>query len=95
VVLSVATARATEGNSYYGLAIGFTVVAGAYAVGGISGGAFNPAVALGITLLGISPFANIWIYLVANFAGAAAAALLFKAWDLGGDKASGAGFAVR
>jgi aquaporin Z len=95
VVLSVATARATEGNSYYGLAIGFTVVAGAYAVGGISGGAFNPAVALGITLLGISPFANIWIYLVANFAAAAAAALLFKALDLGGDKASGAGFAVR
>ena len=43
VVLNVATARGTEGNSFYGLAIGFTVVAGAFAVGGISGGAFNPA----------------------------------------------------
>jgi aquaporin Z len=47
VVLHVATARGTEGNSFYGLAIGFTVLAGAFAVGGISGGAFNPAIALG------------------------------------------------
>ena len=39
VVLHVATARGTEGNSFYGLAIGFTVVVGAFAVGGISGGA--------------------------------------------------------
>mgnify|MGYP003578713352 CR=1 FL=1 len=43
VVLNVATVRSTDGNSYYGLAIGFTVTVGAYAVGGISGGAFNPA----------------------------------------------------
>ena len=49
VVLNVATAKGTSGNSFYGLAIGFTVLAGAYAVGGISGGAFNPAVAVGIT----------------------------------------------
>ena len=47
VVLNVATARGTHGNSFYGLAIGFTVVAGAFAVGGISGGAFNPAIARG------------------------------------------------
>ena len=45
VVLHVATARGTDGNSFYGLAIGFTVVTGAFAVGGISGGAFNPAIA--------------------------------------------------
>ena len=44
VVLNVATAKGTEGNSFYGLAIGFTVVTGAFAVGGISGGAFNPAI---------------------------------------------------
>jgi aquaporin Z len=78
VVLNTATSKGTEGNSFYGLAIGFTVLTGAYAVGGISGGAFNPAVAVGITVMGLSAVANIWIFLLANFAGAAAAALVFK-----------------
>jgi aquaporin Z len=86
IVLNVATARGTAGNSYYGLAIGFTVVAGAWAVGGISGAAFNPAVALGITLMGLSAPSFIWVFLVGNFLGAAAAALLFNALDLGSDK---------
>ena len=74
VVLNVATARGTEGNSFYGLAIGFTVVAGAFAVGGISGGAFNPAIAIGATVTGLFEWSNIWIYLIADFLGAAAAA---------------------
>jgi aquaporin Z len=79
VVLNVATARATTGNSYFGLAIGFTVLVGAFAVGGISGGAFNPAVATGITVMGLSSWASYWIYLVADFAGGAVAALVFRA----------------
>jgi aquaporin Z len=78
VVLNVATAKGTAGNSFYGLAIGFTVLAGAFAVGPISGGVFNPAVAVGITIMGLSPVANIWIYLLANFAGGAVAAVAFK-----------------
>src|SRR5882724_327478 len=78
VVLNVATAKGTSGNSFYGLAIGFTVVAMAFALGGISGGAFNPAVAVGITVMGLAKTANIWIYLVGNFAAAAAAAFVFK-----------------
>lgn len=78
VVLNVATAKGTSGNPTYGLAIGFTVLAGAYSVGGISGGAFNPAVAVGIASMGLVAWANIWIYLVANFAGGAAAALTFR-----------------
>ena len=78
VVLNVATAKGTSGNPTYGLAIGFTVLVGAYAVGGISGGAFNPAVAVGITVMGLSRVANIWIFLVANFAAAAAAAFTFR-----------------
>ena len=79
VVLNVATAKGTSGNPAYGLAIGFTVLAGAYAVGSISGGAFNPAVAVGITIMGLSSVANIWIYLVANLIGGAAAAFTFLA----------------
>src|SRR5262245_6094392 len=79
VVLNVATAKGTSGNSFYGLAIGFSVLTGAYSVGAISGGAFNPAVAVGITIMGLSAVANIWIFLIANFAGGAAAAYVFKA----------------
>lgn len=79
VVLNVATAKSTGGNSNYGLAIGFTVCAMAFAVGGISGGAFNPAVAVGITVMKLVRGADIWIHLVADFAGGIAAALAFKA----------------
>ncbi|HZL77850.1 MAG TPA: aquaporin [Candidatus Limnocylindrales bacterium] len=78
VVLNVATAKATAGNSNYGLAIGFTVVVMAFALGGISGGAFNPAIATGITLMHLEKAANFWIYLVGDFAAAALAALTFK-----------------
>jgi aquaporin Z len=78
VVLNVATSKETAGNSNYGLAIGFTVLTGAYAVGGISGGAFNPAVAAGLTLLKFIPIQSIWIYLVAEFLGGALAAIVFK-----------------
>jgi len=78
VVLNAATAEGTSGNSFYGLAIGMTVMTGAFAVGDISGGAFNPAVAFGISLLGISSWSNIWIYLVANFTAAIVAAFIFN-----------------
>jgi aquaporin Z len=78
VVLNAATAEGTSGNSFYGLAIGMTVMTGAFAVGDISGGAFNPAVAIGISILGISTWNNIWIYLVADFAAGVAAALVFN-----------------
>jgi aquaporin Z len=78
VVLNVATANDTEGNSFYGLAIGFTLAVGILAVGPISGGAFNPAVALGGTVMGLFSAAHIWIYLLADFAGGAAAAAVFR-----------------
>ena len=79
VVLNTATAKGTSGNSFYGLAIGFTVLVGAFSVGNISGGAFNPAVAVGISFMGLSAWPNIWIYLVADFVGGAVAAGAFKA----------------
>ena len=78
VVLNTATSSANAGNSYYGLAIGFTLFVGAYAGGAISGGAYNPAVAVGISTMGLSSWSNIWVFLVANFLGGAIAAGVYK-----------------
>lgn len=83
VVLNTATVDATAGNSYYGLAIGFTVLVGAFAAGPISGGAFNPAVALGPILVDAifgsgASLAGLWIYLASTFAGGALAAAVFR-----------------
>jgi aquaporin Z len=79
VVLNTATAKGTAGNSFYGLAIGFTVLAGAVAVGGISGGAFNPAVGLGVFVMGLENLHQLGVYWVAELLGGAVAALAFKA----------------
>ena len=78
VVLNVATSRGTTGNSFYGLAIGLTVFAMAATFGSVSGGAFNPAVAIGATIIKAFAWENIWIYLVACFGGALLAALVFN-----------------
>jgi aquaporin Z len=78
VVLNVATSKATAGNSNYGLAIGFTVLTGAFAVGAVSGGAFNPAVAIGLVVMNLVKASAVWIHLVGDLAGGAAAAYLFK-----------------
>ena len=83
VVLNVATSKDHPQNSFYGLAIGFTVFAGAASVGNISGGAFNPAVALGASVLGLFSWSNIWVYLLADFAGGVAAALAFRSLNPG------------
>ena len=79
VVLNVATAKETKGNSYFGFAIGFTVFAGACAVGAISSAAFNPAIAFGLILMNLGLWSNFWIFLVANFLGGICAAWVFKA----------------
>jgi len=79
VVLNVATAKSTAGNSYFGLAIGFTVLSGAFAVGDVSGGAFNPAVAVGAMLMGMLPWDKLALYLGAELIAGAAAAMVFKA----------------
>jgi aquaporin Z len=79
VVLNVATVKAHTGNSFYGVAIAAVVLAGAFSVGSISGGAFNPAVAVGISIMGLSAWSNIWIFLTANLLGGAVAGAVFKA----------------
>lgn len=82
VVLNVATAKATSGNSHYGLAIGFTVMVGAYAVGPISGAAFNPAVGIGPTMVdalsGGGTLGHLWLYLVGPILGGVAAVPIFR-----------------
>jgi len=83
VILNVATNPKTEGNSYYGLAIGFTVMAGAFAGGGISGGAYNPAVGTGPILVDAimgegNTLSNLWYYLVGPIVGAVTAAYVYK-----------------
>lgn len=81
VVLNSAASAKTHGNSFYGLAIGFTIVVAAFAGGPISGGAFNPAVGIGpIALhatLGEGTWAFLWLYLVGPLLGGAAAAAVF------------------
>lgn len=78
VVLNTATAKGTANNSFYGLAIGMTVMTGAFAVGGISGGAFNPAVAVGAGVMNLVSLSQIWIHIVADLLGGALAAAVFK-----------------
>ena len=81
VVLNVATIQKTKGNSFYGLAIGFTVVVAAFAGGPLSGGAFNPAVGFGPilvhTIFGDGSLGNLWIYIVGPLIGAVLAAAAF------------------
>jgi len=82
VVLNVATSPDTEGNSYYGLAIGFTIVVAAISGGAISGGAFNPDVGTGPivvdAILKGGSLANVWLYLVGPFLGGALAAWVYR-----------------
>jgi len=80
VVLNVAATKETAGNSYYGLAIGFTVAAGAFAVGPISGAAFNPAVGIGATFVSAvssqGTWSDLWIYIAGPLTGAALGAAI-------------------
>ncbi len=85
VVLNVATTKANANNSFYGLAIGMTVAAMAFSLGSISGGAFNPAVAIGAMAMGLIKGGNLWIYLIACPLGGIIAAQLFKSIKADGD----------
>jgi aquaporin Z len=78
VVLNTATAVANKGNSFFGLAIGCSVLASAYALGGVSGGAFNPAVALGAAQSGMILWAQLPIYIAIQLVAGVAAGLVFK-----------------
>jgi aquaporin Z len=87
VVLNTATHPKTKGNSYYGLAIGFTVLVGAIAGGAISGGAFNPAVGVGPILVhamaGDGGFSDLLLYIVGPLMGGFLAAVVFRQQERG------------
>jgi aquaporin Z len=83
VVLNVATSKDQKNNGFFGLAIGFTVAAGAFAVGGISGGVFNPAVALGGATAGLFAWSTIWVYILVELGAGIAAGLAFLALNPG------------
>lgn len=96
VILNVATCEKTEGNSYYGLAIGFTVAAGIFAVGRVSGGAFNPSVGLGLHLANLfnanknNAVVWFWIPIIFPFLGGALAAFVYQFQHSGNFSAPGA-----
>ncbi len=78
VVLNVATSKTIDGNNFYGLSIGFTMTGLIYTFGSVSGSVFNPAIALASNMTQLSQWANLWIYLVGGFGGAAIAAFVYK-----------------
>jgi aquaporin Z len=78
VILNVATAKALEGNSFYGIAIGFTITALMYTLGNVSGSVFNPAVAVATCIVQFSSWNNLWIYMVGSIIGAVLGAIVFK-----------------
>lgn len=81
VFLQVSTTKATAGNPYYGLAIGFAMAAMMMAFAGVSGGAVNPALAIGLAVVHLAKAGSLWIYLVAEFAAGISAALVFRFID--------------
>lgn len=77
VILNVTTSKNTQGNDYYGIAIGLSYAAVSSAFGEISGGILNPALALAVGITKLSSFSNLWIYWVGQFLGGVMAAVLF------------------
>ncbi len=90
VVLNVTASKQHSENDYYGLAIGFTVVSGAFAVGDVSGGAFNPSVTVGAAAAGLFAWPTLWVYLTAQGVAAIGAGIVFGALgvDDDGDRSS-------
>jgi aquaporin Z len=79
VMVNVATSKDQRNNGFFGLAIGFTLVAAAFAIGGISGGALNPAVALGAATAGLFAWSTVWVYILVELAAGVAAGVAFLA----------------
>lgn len=97
-VLAAAYPELGIGFAGVALAFGLTVLTMAYAVGGISGGHFNPAVSLGLAVSGRFSWGELLPYWVAQVIGAfVASGLLFVIasgapdWSAGGFASNGFG----
>merc|ERR1712238_362939 len=79
-VLNTATTAQLEGNQFYGVAIAFVVVAGAAAIGPITGAALNPALATAFHSIQEAAWdgsPDVWLYWVAGMSAGVVAGLLF------------------
>jgi len=76
-VLNTATTVSVGDNSFYGLAIGFVVLAGAVSVGGLTGGVFNPAVGTALFIVRGDTAEGLWRYWVAPMLGGLVAGIMF------------------
>ncbi len=79
VVLNVTAAQSVEDQSHYPLATGISLMTVTYALGGISGGVFNPAVAVGMAVSHLLGWEDLWMYLLGTLLAAAAATSVFQA----------------
>ncbi|MDA9924408.1 aquaporin [Verrucomicrobiales bacterium] len=78
VIMNVATAKANQGNDFYGIAIGFTVAGAIYTVGIVSLAVLNPAVAIALVLVGKLSLSQIAIPIFGSLLGGLGAVLLFN-----------------
>lgn len=78
VFLAATTSSPSAGNPWSGLATGAAVLGGMYAGLPLSGGAYNPAVSIGMSLMGLGSWDLLWMYVLAELAGGALAAMMAK-----------------
>ncbi len=78
VILNVAISKSNSGKSFYGLAIGFIVIGNAFVFSPVSGGAFNPAVAIGLCSIKAFDWTNLWVYMAGSILGGAVASIIYS-----------------
>ncbi len=83
IILVIGTAEKYRGNQIFGFAIGYSIPALTGVGGSISGGVFNPAIAIGAAIVGFIagvPFewSHLCMYIISSFVGAILAAMAYR-----------------
>jgi aquaporin Z len=78
VILNVAMNKSEHSKSFYGLSVGFIVIANTFVFSPVSGGGFNPAVAIGLSSIKAFDWANLWVYCAGSILGGAVASIIFS-----------------
>jgi aquaporin Z len=73
VYLNVMDNPEQQPNGYYGAAVGAVQAALMFVLGPVSGGAFNPATAIGLAIAGMTAWGDVWLYFVGAFLGSGVA----------------------